>query len=1096
MKGPESKLETPNVDLYSVDEYVAAHRKLKRIVGPVVAAFAALIFLLTISPGVFPGQSAELMAVYSGLEPLVAPSHTIWGAIVGWLASLGAGGLVFRLNFFSLVVGVAGVWLLFDIVATTVASIVERESATPKNAAIASVLGGAGAALALAFSVPFWMCSTRLQYQGFNVLLLLVLIRLLIWYVWNGNTWILMLFSLLCGISMVEALGIAVFLPVFILVVIRYWIAKGEANAGRIFAAAVVGALGLGSAWLIAHHFSLHYDISLRGYKDTWAIVLQIILDQVRLLKEMLPRTGWLNLVILVVVPWLAAGAISRRGLNETREWGIMIMHAAMSVAVVLVMGNASVISPWGVFRSTGVLPVPLMAVNAMTCGYLLAYWYLIVVNSSQVNIDGERSFAQKSSIWFGYVFGILTAVMIPVTSGINALEANGRVGKFVDDCVRELIDSMEGRRWIISDGLFDNHILIEAHRTGKDIRLVELQNNDNKVYLRYLRNVINEDPDFKDLDIGKLENGASLGVISFVQDWLECDPGAIDKMFVISSPDIIVSSKRVVVPHFFCFKAGKDLDSQKGAPFLGPHREFWARMQKTLAKSRGVRDAAEDYRGRIRRQVGFVANNAGVLLEDVGMDEEAFQTYNYVRQLDPENVSALLNLVELLHRKEADGFHTEDKVAIEKSIERMIKDLEGRRLPIWSLSRSFGYVRSPILFTQLGWAWAASGQPGIAISGIERAEQIATTPASRIRAQEARAEVLWRQNDIEGSEDIYEDILKEDSANSRAMISLARVQTRRGSLDKAREWLSKARDNGADKIALAFESATLDLAAARPAEARVKLAEVTDVQPNNIQAWAMLGIAALQMQDYDDVEQRIIPKMISVAGTSDDYHILVVKGQLLYQRGKDLVGARDAFERASHLRPGITMLMEWILRLDFILNDKESAEEHARQIMRTNRNNSFANYIMGSIMLYRGRLGEAEDFLRRSVNANTSPEALNDLAELLRMTGNREEAEKRIRAAISIAPDYYIIWDTLGGILADGGDLSGSEEAYLKSLEIFSDDPRVHMNYAKVLLKKGEIVKARELVMKVNAKRSELTPQDQAILDDLKAKVTPGRKK
>ena len=102
--------------------------------------------------------------------------------------------------------------------------------------------------------------------------------------------------------------------------------------------------------------------------------------------------------------------------------------------------------------------------------------------------------------------------------------------------------------------------------------------------------------------------------------------------------------------------------------------------------------------------------------------------------EIDPENISTILNLVELLNRKRDENFHADKLSEIEGSIKRIIEDLKGRRLPIWSLSRVFGYVRSPVLFTQLGWSWAASGQPGIALSGIQRAESIAATPAARSR--------------------------------------------------------------------------------------------------------------------------------------------------------------------------------------------------------------------------------------------------------------------------------------------------------------------------------------------------------------------------
>jgi tetratricopeptide (TPR) repeat protein len=324
----------------------------------------------------------------------------------------------------------------------------------------------------------------------------------------------------------------------------------------------------------------------------------------------------------------------------------------------------------------------------------------------------------------------------------------------------------------------------------------------------------------------------------------------------------------------------------------------------------------------------------------------------------------------------------------------------------------------------------------------------------------------------------------------------MSRIAARRGSFDKAREWLDKAKGSGADNTAVALERAAVDLAANKPEEARITLTEVTELQPRNLQALGMLAVAVIQMRDFEECEKRILPRMESVAGTPDNYLIHITRGQLAYTKGKDFYKqARDSFERASTLRPGLPLLMEWVLRLDFMLVDKDSAETHARQLLRADRDNGFANYIMGSLMLERGRRDAAEDYLRRSIGSSRSPEALNDLAELLRKTGNYEEAEKQARAAIDLAPDFYVTYDTLGGVLSDTERLAEAEQAYAKALELFQEDLRVHLNFAKLLYKQGNLVKAREMVAKINPRRSELPPAEQAELARLVRELTPGRK-
>jgi tetratricopeptide (TPR) repeat protein len=1085
----------------------AAKRKLDVIVGLGVVAIAAIVYLFTLSLGVFPGQSASLMATYTGVEPMVAPIHPVWGAIVGAIGKMGSGGAgaALRLNIFSLATAVCCVAMLYLLFSELAYGLFDTQKVPAPVAAKASVIGAAFAAMALAFSVPFWITATRLHFQVFDLFLLLVLAHLLLLYIRTKALVLFLIFSLLLGVSIVEAVPIALFAPLFALYVLRAWLRDDDFKGYRLFLGILFTLAGLSLYFLAANHFFTHEDISLRGYGGYWDVVRQMLKDQAHIFKASIPDIGWLFPVAFVVVPWLATLAIAPRAFNETRDWSFIFFHIALSVVVVVTITNTG-ISRWGLELArlregqsagelAGILPVFLYAMTAMVAGYAVAYWYVIVKNRENILKQLVDLPNVKFSIWSGYVFGWLVAVIVLLAAVINGQEASGKRGDFADACARELLANLKGRPWLVTDGMFDNHLRLEAARIGQPLKLIALQRNDNPIYIRQLKKTIESDPDFPPSERIRLQNSADLGVMAFVQDWIECDSNVIDRIAVMSAPDLLVGAGYVVAPNYFCFIGARNLDSLRDEPVLEKYDEFWKRMRKTLAKSRGRNDPISQYRADVRRQVGFVANNAGVLLEDLGRDEEAYEVYGIVRQIDSDNISALLNRVEMLHRKEKEGFHAADKAVIEKDLREFVGKMK-HRLPIWSLSRSFGYVRSPILFAQLGWTWALSGQPGMALAGMRRAADVATTTASRTRVREAMADILLRQNEDAKSESIYADILSEDPDNQRALLSMSRIAARRGSFDKAREWLSKAKTAGADNGAVALESAALDLAANKPENARITLTEITELQPRNLQALGMLAVSVIQMRDFEEVEKRILPKMESVAGTPDDYLIHITRGQLAYAKGKDFHKlARDSFERASTLRPGIPVLQEWILRLDFMLVDKEAAEQHARQLLRIDRDNGFANYIMGSLMLERGRSDVAEDYLRRSVSSANSPEALNDLAELLRKTGNYKEAEERARAAIDLAPDFYVTYDTLGGVLADTKRLSEAEQAYNKALELFDDDLRVHLNLAKLLFRMGNLVKAREIVAKINPRRSELPPAEQEDLARLVRDLTPGRK-
>jgi tetratricopeptide (TPR) repeat protein len=807
-------------------------------------------------------------------------------------------------------------------------------------------------------------------------------------------------------------------------------------------------------------------------------------------------------IVLLVIVPWLAAQLISGRALNESRQWSHYALHIAMTAIVFAMLANAGA-SPWGLLRARGGLPATYYMLTAMTAGYLTAYWYLLMANRRLMKVRDVKLLRVRAGVWFGYALTWSVIVVVAAAALINGLrEASGRRGAFADECARELLDHLQGRRWLVSDGLLDNHLRIEAARRGQDLKLLALHKNDNPLYIRQLKKLVDSDAEFAALDRVRLKNAADLGVITFIQDWIGMASNVAPRLAVMSAPDLLVGAGWTVVPNYLCFVGAPQRDALKGERFLESYGPFWERMERILPpptpkqkegqKSGETLEPLVAYRHQLRRQVGFVANNLGVLLEDLERRDEAYGVYKRVRAIDPENVSALLNMAEMLNRDPA--FMPGEKESVEKELKEFVAKMAGR-LPIWSLSRFFGYVRSPVLFAQLGWTWALSGQPGMAMAGLRRAEAVTVNPASRTRVKEAMAEMLMQQNEDERSEEIYEEILRSEPRNQRALVSMIRLNARRGALDKAREWMEQAQGAGVDRTALAVERAALFLAASDPEQARVALTEVTEVQPKNMQAWGLLAVALLQMKDFAEVEGRVLPRMESIAGTPDTYLVQITRGQLAYNKGKaHYPAARAAFERAAVLRPGLPMLLEWILRLDFLLDDKPAAERHARQILRQNRDHGFANYIMGSLMLGQGKRAEAEDYLRRSVSASKSAVALNDLAELLRRSGNFVEAERQARAAIELSPELYFVWDTLGGVLAETKRLNEAEVAYYKALEIFKDDLRVHLNLAKLLKQKGNLVKAREIVTEILPRKNELPAGEQAELARLARELAPGR--
>ena len=514
---------------------------------------------------------------------------------------------------------------------------------------------------------------------------------------------------------------------------------------------------------------------------------------------------------------------------------------------------------------------------------------------------------------------------------------------------------------------------------------------------------------------------------------------------------------------------------------------------------------------------MGFVGNNLGVMLEEVGKNSEADVVYQRVRQLDPDNVSVLFNRFELARR-----LKDENRIA---RAEKELKDFlarDKRKYPLYSLSRYYGYIRSPELFARLGWEWALSGQTGAALAGMKYASDL-LPPASQIALERSMAAIYLLQDDRAKTADVYRNLLERNPADRQSLQGMARLALAEGTLEKAKSWLEKLQKTGVTQSQLGVEWAAIHLAAGESAlastnvaaasasfaQARMQLQEMIDLEPNNpnnLQAWGMLAVVQLQQAGVEraakrdaapffrEVEQTI-EKMDKIAGSPDQYFIQIVKGQLAMARGREHYRlAREAFIRANILRPDVVKLNDVILQLDIALADQPMAERHARAVLRINRRHALANYVIGSLRLQSGEYGEAEDFLRRSVEADPLPVALNDLAETLRRQRRFGEAEKFAREATAKSPNLYIAWETLAAVLMEQDRLPEAEAAMNQALQRNKDDVRLQISMARLQYLKGDLDRARDGIKLVRKNQNQLNAYERAEFEKLAANVARRR--
>ena len=1078
---------------------------------------ALVVYALTLAGYVFPGESAHLFTQWMGMDALEVPLHPVWGAVIRLVGgSAMSGAVATHLNMVSLACGALSAGLVCALVGFFVLCTASHEDSLP-HASGAACLGGLVSAFAFIFSTAVWQSSTHLDFNVFAVCLALVVFALFIpmAHVPRLTAPLSALVGVGVGVGVVENPVFVALVPVYLVSVVVMSVRNDRRfylPAGAFLVLAVVSYLVV--ARMVASSFLRLPCAAAAGFDGAGDVLVKVLQSQVHEMRQWVGRTGWLYVVILAVMPFIACAFAAPRGLNNERTWSQYLFHAAMTICAIL--AAATPLSPESVMRPFGISPVATSALVAVTCGYLAAYWYLL----ARAPLPVVEHDALPAVLTLGRrVAPVALCVFLGVTALgalVNAFSCSRDRGAFADICANEIVERLGARTWFVTDGLIDDHLRVVAASRGKELNLVCLHRDTDDAYLKELAALVKE----RKLDAGKANLAVSiqLGVLPFLQDWFMGDAAVTEKAAIFGVPDLWYMAERQPVPECIFFGGAKNCQKEvDGAKALAEFKAFWERIEPVLPieRRKGSRAVAEAkdpldaLRIQLRRHIGFIANNLGVLLQDLGMDKEAFGVYELVlKTIDCDNICALFNEFEMARAgvKEAVVHKTE----IERQLKAIVDDPR-RRYMLWSLSRYYGYIRSPEIFARMGWSWAVSGQTGNAIAQVQRAASL--VPADRQTGLLNMMAAFYASgNKAEKSREVYNQVLAKDAGNHDALMGLVRLALKEGSVDEARSHLQKATKNGKGAETSGFDWALLHLMNNDFAAARLSLQKLTDLQPKSLQAWSLLAGTLLQQFDQskdekarrkilEELDTVILPRMESIASTPRDYFVQMTRALVMMRKGKDFrKAARDALVVASSARPDVTVVGDMILGLDIEMNDQESAEKHARQILRQDRTSRLANYVMGSLRLQEGDYLTAETFLRLSVQtAKPAAAAQNDLAECLRRLQRPEEAEQFARAAVKNQPDLYVAWETLGSALLDQKkNLDEAEKCVAEAVRLAKeklkvDDIRMQISLARVQIAKGDHGRARGTLRQVRSRQKDLSKYDLGELEKLQ-KATKGR--
>lgn len=1056
-------------------------KKLDYIVAAGFGLLAAILYSASCAGFAFPGESAQLLCVWQGINTASCEHYPLMGAMA---RMLGGG------NAIAPVCGVAAAALMYLWTVRFLRRQMNGEYVADFRT-VASRLAGVTATLVLMLTPAVRSAASHAEPRLFQMVWLLAALWVLDARIeqkalkWPAR----MLGAAMWGMGAADSF---LFLAALPLVVLEFW----RRHGGR------------------RKKFSLEMGVFLPVALIAFLCVLGKSGDMGESLKFLsggakawVKTPGWMWVFFLSVVPFGVSLFSCNVAFNKEPGWMQWIFHIAMSLASVLAVATPA--SAGSLMADAGILPVVASACAAFTSGYLAAYWFVLTRARVRINESRDDVPVALMGRMFGIVAGSILAGVYVVALAINLFRFDGLKGEFADRMAEAILDDMGGKKWLVTDGTLDNHLKMAIRRKGLAVRLIELSRDLDAEYLKELQGIV------RDEKIGgerceELALSLKLGVLSFVRDWFEFAPETAGEVAIYGAPDLWYAAGKKPVPEA-CFFTAEGTAARRDETDVRAVRE---KMLSLLPVKKGwgslsilkTKNPVERMRLELRRHLGFVANDRGVYLQDNGEELQAFETYEQVLdEIDNDNLCALFNLFEMTRGRFAQAIARKDEY--DRRIKLVVED-NARRYKLWSLANYYGYIRSPEIFIRLGFAWARSGRPGEALNQIRRA--IDFVPSDRKTVLLNMMASLYASEDERAkSRKVYEYVLHGNENDHDALIGMMRLSLLDGDSEAALRYLEKATAQGGDSREIRVELAMVKLMKNDLSGAKEILRGLTDEDGADMRAWSLLAAVTMQQSDAEkdaqakiafdkELEDVILPQMEKNTTNANDYYVQTTKAFLLMRKGAEARrAARDALAKAARMRPDAQATQDLVLGLDISLADEISAEKHAREILLRDRKHPLANYVMGAMALRQGEYREAELYLKRSADHERAVVlAMNDLAEIYRRQKNWDEAERYARKAVATDPRLYVAYETLGSVLMDrGGDLAEAEANVKKACELSKDgnkdaDIRMVMSLARVQLLGGHKQEARASLRKVELRKSELSDFELGEFEELKKRA------
>jgi len=1019
----------------------------KRQIGVFLFIVSLILYLYFMSWRPFPGLPTQALMTHLKLESAPGILDSLWGwgirisSHLPWLPVSAWVGL------FSAVCGAASVSML-GLLMTRVGYLIRNEPG-PKSfirEAQARRLSGVVAGLFLMCSSPFWFLSTRSMSGSFHVLLLLLTCWAFSQYQHRGKWRHLGLMGLLYGVGITEFTTFILFVPLMLFLLIRElirWKILASWKVHLIFWSAFF--LGL-SLYPFNAYVLYRQGTHLGIYSSFWQALTVILMAQFNLILQVRASPGFPVIIFFSLVPWLTLFAMSRRS-PWFYEWGQVIVRLMFVGGLLGILFNAA-FSPWDLLGLSYVMVTPYL-LSAVCLGYMAGEFWIL----------GERK-VMGDHTWFtnmGHRLACVLALSLPVVvigSGIyNYRGVDGRAGKAVEAAAQEVLDNLDGRDILFSMGLLDQPIRLLVWEQGLPVRVISAPRTASPVYLKRLAPLFSSEPLRQALWRGDF--GGFLDTLLFSED----GPGRVG---IIDMPEVF-REFGYLVPDGLLYRLESSADQVDLEALIELQRPFWAQMDEVAGNLASEENIARRYQDLLLELTSKVANNLGVMQAEQGDEEGALETFRLAHRFSPENISVLLNLLELGRDRDLP-----EAPELEADWEALQTDMGKNR---WVLAIRYGYVWRAREWVRRGWVWVLSGAPA-----KEQASK--RNPAkdkgvdSALKLSLAQAYQEW--GSASHDESYYRSMLIHNPRDTYALLALCRFALQENDMDAAEAYIREAMAMGMPEEATLFDRAMIHVVQEEKSKAVEMLAELSQLTPGDVRVFLALLLFA---ENTDPLHAMALKVLRTHRGIGLSGRLILARAFMDNQNWEE---AQVELEQALQLDSQNTQAWELMVHLAQGSGNPALAKSSLRALLKRNPDHYLYYQEQGVKAYQKGDLARAEELFRAGVERHLNAALMNNLAHvIMERCGDLEEALAFVDKALAIKPGQSDFLNTRGAIYQKMGRYEEARVDLQNSLKVQGPKKHVLLMLAESYAELGDHKRALTVAKALARKPGELTDEE-----------------